>query len=296
MNETVIAKFNETLLPLSGNISLIQTIDPNWLYSSIAQSAAAIVGLMGAFLTTKIINQKSIIKELETKINENKARIGYLKDSIKDKEEWVKRIDEEEDLANVKEFLKEMSDEIDLDSPPSIDELIKIADESENEDFHNLNKEMLRESYNQEYLDNVRENREKRKSPFGLGMLRIPDIPLIINPQIAGIKWDRYRKYNDEIGSTYSEIKYLQNLIREKEEDVAAAKAGLDLKNTWTYLALFSIIGVFLPLFMLTLSPEKMYSLKFIVLGIVFISWLLILYYLVKEIRTLKKKDILKSK
>src|SRR3989338_8186128 len=88
MNETIVNTINETVIKGS---ALIQTIDPNWLYSSIAQSSAAIVGLMGAFLTTKLINQKSIIKNTESQIRENKAKIEFLKESIKDKDEWVKK-------------------------------------------------------------------------------------------------------------------------------------------------------------------------------------------------------------
>jgi len=88
MNETIVSAINETAIKGS---ALVQTIDPNWLYSSIAQSSAAIVGLMGAFLTTKLINQRSIIKNNENQIRENKAKIEFLKESIKDKEEWVKK-------------------------------------------------------------------------------------------------------------------------------------------------------------------------------------------------------------
>ena len=43
-------------------------IDPNWFYSAVAQSSAAIGGLMGAFLTTKLINQKIIINQLKNEI------------------------------------------------------------------------------------------------------------------------------------------------------------------------------------------------------------------------------------
>lgn len=39
MNETIIATINETVQKAP---TLISTIDPNWLYSSIAQSSAAI--------------------------------------------------------------------------------------------------------------------------------------------------------------------------------------------------------------------------------------------------------------
>ena len=289
MNDTIVNAINETAIKGS---ALIQTIAHNWLYSSIAQSSAAIVGLMGAFLTTKLINQRSIIKNTESQIRENKAKIEFLKESIKDKEEWVKKIDEEEDLDDIKDFLKEIRDNIDADNPPSVDELLKIAKESENEDFHNLNRKMLEKSYNDEYLEAIRERQAKRSLPFGMGLLNMPEFAIPINPQISGIKWDRYRRYNDEISATYSEIKYLENLIKTRETELSIEKAGMDLKQTFIYLAGFSILGVFLPLFMLTLNTKIMFSSRFIILGVVLIGWIGILGYLINEISLLKGRKI----
>jgi len=285
MNEIVANMINETAIKGS---NLIQTIDPNWLYSAIAQSSAAIVGLMGAFLTTKLINRKSMIKNIENQLTEYKARINFLKENIKSKEEWVRRIDEEEDLKNVKDFLSEIRDEIDVDNPPSVDELIKIAEKSDNEDFHNLNREMLKQSYNDKYFESIRERQARRRLPFGMGLIGIPEIITPINPQISRMKWDRYRRYNDEISTTYSEIKYLENLIKTKENELDIETAGMDLKKTFIYLAVFSILGVFLPLFMLSLNAETMFSFRFIILGIVLLGWIGILAYLINEISLLK--------
>lgn len=288
MNETIINVVNETAIKGS---ALIQTIDPNWLYSAIAQSSAAIVGLMGAFLTTKLINQKSIIKNTENQIIENRAKIDFLKESIKDKEEWVKKIDEEEDLENIKDFLKEIRDYIDPDNPPSVDDLMKLAKELENKNFHNLNKNMLEKSFNEEYLEGVRERQAKRSLPFGTGLIDLPEIIMPINPQISRIKWDRYRRYNDEISTTYSEIKYLENLIKTKENELEIETAGMDLKKTFIYLAIFSILGVFLPLFMLSLDAEIMFSFRFIILGVVLLGWVGILVHLINEISFFKKRE-----
>ena len=53
-------------------------IDPNWFYSSSAQCAAAIVGLMGAFLVTKLINQKSFVNQLKNEISDYKTYIPQM--------------------------------------------------------------------------------------------------------------------------------------------------------------------------------------------------------------------------
>ena len=117
------------------------------------------------------------------------------------------------------------------------------------------------------------------------------EFPVLTNPQISGIKWDRYRKYNDEINSIYAEIKYLENIIKNKENELNVEKAGMDLKKTFIYLAGFSILGVFLPLFMLTLNHEIMFSSRFVILGIVLLGWLGILLYLINEISLLKGSE-----
>ena len=289
MNETIIKVVNETAI--KGSV-LIQTIDPNWLYSAIAQSSAAIVGLMGAFLTTKLINQKSIIKNTENQIMENKAKIEFLKESIKDKEAWVENIDKKADLENIKDFLKEIREDIDPDNPPSVDDLIKLAKESENKNFHNLNKKMLEKSYNERYLENIRKRQVKRNLPFEMGSSDFLEIITPINPQISGMKWDRYRRYNDEISATQSEIKYLENLIQTKEKELSIEKSGMDLKKTFLYLAGFSLLGVFLPLFMLSLNVGTMFSYRFIILGIVLLGWIGMLIYLINEISLLKNRKI----
>jgi hypothetical protein len=44
-------------------ISMASTLDPNWFYSSLAQCVAAIVGLLGAVLASKLSEQYKIVKE-----------------------------------------------------------------------------------------------------------------------------------------------------------------------------------------------------------------------------------------
>lgn len=82
-------------------------IDWNWFFSALAQSTAAIVGLLGAFIFTKILNN-------EQKYNENKERIQelithskYLKKKVKNRYfKWYNErmrenaLDEIQDNAN----------------------------------------------------------------------------------------------------------------------------------------------------------------------------------------------------
>lgn len=62
--------------------SVIDTIDPNWFYSSCAQSAAAIVGLMGAFITTKLANKKAFILQLKIEAKNHEQKIKEINDTL----------------------------------------------------------------------------------------------------------------------------------------------------------------------------------------------------------------------
>ena len=57
-------------------------IDPNWFYSALAQSAAAIVGLIGAFVTSRVMMMASERSRIEKRINEINAEIKALERQI----------------------------------------------------------------------------------------------------------------------------------------------------------------------------------------------------------------------
>ena len=286
MNKTIL---NETINHDSKIIKpeLISTIDPNWFYSAIAQSSAAIVGILGAFLTAKIITQRQEINSIQSEINDNKKKIEFLQDRIKEKKEWVKKIDEEEDLKAVKNFLNEIKDKIDPENPPTIDKLINIGNEHENKEFHNLNRDILKASFNEEYLDEIRANIVRSKNPFAnlspnINLTQFDN--LLISPEIVGKKWDRYRRYSDEIYVTDTEMNYLKNLNKVKLSKLEQLKKANHVKKTLMYLGAYSIIGVFSPLFMMTLKISIMKQFMPFFFWFVFLSWLFLLGYFGKEI------------
>ena len=52
--------------------------DPNWFYSALAQSAAAIVGLIGAFVTSRVMMMAGEKSRIENRIREINAEIKEL--------------------------------------------------------------------------------------------------------------------------------------------------------------------------------------------------------------------------
>lgn len=75
-----------------------------------------------------------------------------------------------------------------------------------------------------------------------------------------------------------------------KNKEVLTYKESIDLKQTWVYLAIFSFVGVFLPLFMLTTDPIIMDRYKLHTFIIVSISWVILLFHFIREISNLSCK------
>ncbi|WP_147291599.1 hypothetical protein [Pandoraea pnomenusa] len=59
-----------TIAPILAPLAMNITTDWNWFFSSIAQSSAAIVGIFGAFIITKILNNQSAFSATKSQIQE----------------------------------------------------------------------------------------------------------------------------------------------------------------------------------------------------------------------------------
>ena len=53
--------------------------DPNWLYSTIAQSSAAIVAIVGGFITARVLMLGSEKRNLKHQLADKKTRLEALK-------------------------------------------------------------------------------------------------------------------------------------------------------------------------------------------------------------------------
>ena len=97
---------NNTSIETTHNSSVfLSQIDPNWFYSASAQSAAAIVGLMGGFIAMKLMNHKIFVKNIKIEISDYQEKINYLKKELKPKVQYVNDLDYEEDCKLVDKFL-----------------------------------------------------------------------------------------------------------------------------------------------------------------------------------------------
>jgi hypothetical protein len=328
-------------------------IDPNWFYSSSAQCAAAIVGLMGAFLTTKLINQKSLIDQLHNEISDYKRKIELINQEMAPKIEYIKNIDFENDCNTVREFLDDIKLNIDPNNPLSLDTLYETAVLSEK--LKDISKEAFRQEYDDKYLEKVREaaeelvdrclkdflesidlvnppdpkllynevikdeeyelinrsifedkyaifleakkkERKRQRNPL-LGftlpsaidyenLVRIPDVETLSREEIENdrIKLKNYSRYKEEIINKKVELALYQEILKNKELRVEFNNEIPSLKNNLLLLFIFSLLGIFLPLFMLLLDYETMIKYRGLTFSLMLVGWLLIVFNLKTEI------------
>ncbi|HJH30109.1 MAG TPA: hypothetical protein C5S51_10565 [Methanosarcinaceae archaeon] len=225
---------SSSFLNASNTTFIASQIDPNWFYSASAQSAAAIVGLMGAFLTTKVLNQKLYLKQLKNEIDEINKKYTYL-------------VEETDQIyLRTKELLSDR--EI---------ELCKSLDNT-------FNPSNIPSSYMLYQLEK------------GEGGTQL------------SLKLTKYREYENDISTKKGEVLFLDNVLKYKEEQLSSNKDVLDSKKHLINLSIFSLVGIFLPLFMMLLDYDIMIKWRYLIFSLICAGWFFIIVTLGFEIHNLK--------
>lgn len=109
--------------------------DPNWLYSTIAQSSAAIVAIVGGFITATVLMLTSEKRSLSHQQAEKKTRLGALKAE-------EERLSDVYEMMRVDRFFKAIADDLKKEEKlPSLETLMRS-----NPGWH-LNHEILKREY-----------------------------------------------------------------------------------------------------------------------------------------------------
>lgn len=110
--------------------------DPNWLYSTIAQSSAAIVAIVGGFITASVLMLASEKRSLRHQKADKQTRLKALEDE-------ERQLSEEYETSRVYEFLDAITDElIKEDELRSLEVLME-----RHPDAWNLDPEILKREY-----------------------------------------------------------------------------------------------------------------------------------------------------
>jgi hypothetical protein len=284
--------------------------DPNWFYSALAQSAAAIVGLIGAFVTSRVMMMASERSRIEKRINEIDAEIKELERQNAPLLEYIAEIDRKdeeedrkEDAESVNSFLRAKKPELDLENLPTADEMLKELLEGSRIRISDENfVSMFKEEYGA-LIEEIRvEKEEEIRLNHSLGSIgelvaqavRLsnsyavqPNLPLLLaNPH----KYDRYNKYQEIIRKNDTEISYKKAKIQELQHQVSQIILPEHFKGLIFSLIYFTIVGVILPLWLLPITSGQHLVWKPIVIGLFITGLCAVFRYIFIEIKYITKK------
>jgi hypothetical protein len=282
--------------------------DPNWFYSALAQSAAAIVGLIGAFVTSRVMMMAGERSRIEKRIQEVNAEIKELERQNAPFLEYIEEVDRKDDEESVDNFLKAKKPELDLENLPTTDEMLKeLLEEGKIRTPDEKFNSMFKDRYNalikmihvekEEEVKFKKEEEAPSKSLSGLGGLlqdmQLPDLTNLKAPLLPIAdphKYDRYNKYQEIRRNNDTEISYKKAKIEELQQQVSQIILPEHFKRLIFSLIYFTIVGVIFPLWLLPITPEQHLVWKPIVLVFFITGLFAIFLYLFIEIKHITEK------
>lgn len=284
-----IANTSSSFLNNSNVSSIAFQVDPNWFYSASAQSAAAIVGLMGAFTTTKLINHKSFITQIKKEISECKTKIKSIDEEIETKNIYIANFEYETKKKLVDGFLRAIAFEINPDTPFSLDKLYEMSQTRlEYQSFKDIDKTILTEKYNEAYLESV------RAIELAIGEELFEETP--IDKEDEWAKYQIYQKYQQDVIEKKAERSFYRTLLTNKHRIVSSEDQEImGIRDYLFVLFLFSLTGIFLPLLMMLWSYETMMQYRTITYFLILCGWLMIIGQLYFSVVNLLKNNNLQD-
>lgn len=256
-------------------------IDPNWFYSALAQSSAAIVGIMGAFMIAEITNKRTRLFSLKQNIDEVTKQINILLKEIEINKNRIQSIEERKRRKNTFEYLNEISTQMNVNDPPGIEKLIDDA----NNKYRLIDIDLLRSEYEGEYLEKVKAR--------GITYFKV-DFPTQymdtyhskiypiyqLGPNNEGIS--EYQEYKDKDNALNTKLNILNEAKERNTKQFEHNDNFRGLIAIILILIMFSLIGVFIPLIIMNSGIKIMNSFKWPLLTVVILFWFIIIFILIK--------------
>ena len=286
--------------------------DPNWFYSALSQSAAAIVGLLGAFVTSGVMMTASERSRIEKRINEIDAEIKELERQNAPFLEYIAEIDRKdeeedskEDEESVNSFLRAKKPELDLENLPTADEMLKELLEgnrirSPDEKFVSRFKEKYK-ALIEEIL--VKKEEEMQSNHVLKGIRKFAaQVSRLSNPNTARSylplpshitsphKYDHYNDCQKIIEKNNKEINCNEAKMEELERQLNQIALPEHFKGLIFYLVYFTIVVVILPLWLLPITSEQHLFWKPIVLVLFITGLFSVFLYIFIEIKHVTTK------
>lgn len=240
------------------------TTDWNWFFSSVAQSAAAIVGIFGAFIVTKILANQSAYAEKNRRMQELITLGEKLVDATSRLAfEWYHKHDSASEIEDLEKFLEKDETE----APESLYEKLRFSPYIARADA--LQTISRVKSYKEERLQREREESRRHMDQartMGIGSaFAMPARSNLMSGLNSSLHLQpRLTKEREEIDEMYTEVKHharvvsdFHSLVVSHPESSALITASLVL-----ILTLF-FAGVIYPLSFMPLPTDWKPSLSF---------------------------------
>jgi hypothetical protein len=295
--------------------------DPNWLLSTVVQSAAAFVAIVAGFIISRLLSLSAERSSLQAKVRDIKLQLGI---KIKNLDELEKRLlewDAEDFLegSDVLDLITESGGQISLaetmkrvtgysrseeELRPYWDEAITVTQnafqivkdkfsellDSEDIDVFLKNLGVNISSYRlkiyHRVFGKILNEYEKRRNPLGAMMSSISSFNM---PDIRTVdEISRYRTLEQDIETIGREKNALETQLTDLEIQLKQLGQPQGVKLGIIFLAYFSLVGIVVPVFLLPFPPEKFTSTHKWIIFLLFISGLVFFFvYLFKLVRQL---------
>lgn len=302
-------------------------MDYNWLLSTSAQSAAAIVAIVAGFILSRVLSLSADRSGIESRLNDIRNNLRFKSTELKEISERIVRWDAQDFLESVADRLAETRGEI------ALEELI------EESNFTGLSKEELEPYYDKaieitqrayelflkhpfkseppqtvgNYLEQIKikvpdeeltfyhpvyqlfrkHYRSRRRDAFGvsgMGLLSDDSVHIAFSP-VARARIEKYNQLVKEQDALRAEVKWLKS----QEDDLLQKSNHMGRpKGLWLgviALIYFSISGIIIPIVWLPVASERFTpTYKWIVVACFVSGLLFVLGYLIWSIWHLSKK------
>lgn len=244
-------------------------MDWNWFFSSVAQSTAAIVGIFGAFIITKIVGNQAEFTTKSRLLDEMIANSKSLRDEAENRYfQWYNKRIFEQALQKIQDdFYKNRE----IFSPEEYYEKYDFSIFQSREDILNLLKEKIEEYSNIKQKQEQAIKEKLSKLPPGTGIFEpvIPSIPKIPDVSLINKLNDELDLINELIVRIKQHCRYIRNFVNENSANPECSPlVNITLCLT---IVLFHT-GVIYPLSFLPLRMDSEINLSFSAFGDILFS------------------------
>jgi hypothetical protein len=266
--------------------------DPNWLLSTIVQSAAAFVAIVAGFIISRLLALSAERSSLQAKVRDIKIQIGIKKQNLDVLEKQLLEWDAENFLkdSDVLDMIIESGGQISLaetmkrktgckrsedELRPYWDEAITVTKnafqivkdkfselaESGDIDIFLKNLGLNLYSYRQKIyfrvFGQISKEYEKRRNPFGVMMNSISSISMPDNGIRSLDEINRYRSLEQDTETIGRDKNALETQLTDLEVQLKQFGRPKGVKLGIIFLAYFSFVGIVIPVFLLPFPPEQ---------------------------------------